>query len=329
MLRSRRRPAAPDPASGTGSPTGTAGATGRSAAVNPAVPPYPPVGGALYREGLSDADWLRFAYNFVLEREPDEGAWTFYLDLLAKQEITRAEILDTMRTGVEYLFRIRPTELLLSLHRSRCLFVQSFPRARRILDLGGTHQSDRSGAMVTMGYPFAFEELVIVDLPHDDRHAIYTHSDAIDVHQSVLGPVRYEYHSMVDLSRYADGSFDLVYSGQTIEHVDPTECDTVLAEVMRVLRPGGWLYLDTPNGPVCRMHSADFINPDHKVEYSHAEFVAKLERAGFVVHEQKGLNWCSAAVRGQFTPQDAAWHVGVYGVPEECYLLAYGARKPG
>ena len=33
--------------------------------------------------------------------------------------------------------------------------------------------------------------------------------------QTALGPVRYRYHSMVDLSDYADDSVDLVYSGQS------------------------------------------------------------------------------------------------------------------
>ena len=32
---------------------------------------------------------------------------------------------------------------------------------------------------------------------------------------------------MVDLGRYDDGSFDLVYSGQSIEHVNEAEGDAV------------------------------------------------------------------------------------------------------
>ena len=34
-----------------------------------------------------------------------------------------------------------------------------------------------------------------------------------------------------------------------------------------MLAPGGWLCLDTPNGPVWRLRSAELMNDDHKVEY--------------------------------------------------------------
>src|SRR5262245_50327186 len=226
---------------------------------------------------LDDAEWLRAAYALVLEREPDEPGWDHYAAGLAAGTLSRGEILDTMRHSMEYRYRIRPRDLLASLHLSRCDFVRSFPRARRILDLGGTHQYDRAGALVTMGYPYLFDELVIVDLPHEQRHDLYTHSEAIDEHLTALGLVRYQYHSMVDLSRYESASFDLVYAGQTFEHVSPADGDKVVGEVHRVLRPGGWFFLDTPNGPVCRIQQNAFINPDHEVEYSHDEVMAKLE----------------------------------------------------
>jgi SAM-dependent methyltransferase len=44
---------------------------------------------------------------------------------------------------------------------------------------------------------------------------------------------------------FADGSFDVVVSFQVLEHVaDPVRC---LAEAVRVLRPGGRLFMDMPN----------------------------------------------------------------------------------
>ena len=61
-------------------------------------------------------------------------------------------------------------------------------------------------------------------------------------------------------------------------------------EAFRVLAPGGWFCLDTPNGPVWRLRSDELMNHDHKIEYGAGELAAKLERAGFEVTECKGLN---------------------------------------
>jgi SAM-dependent methyltransferase len=44
---------------------------------------------------------------------------------------------------------------------------------------------------------------------------------------------------------YADASFSLVVSMDVVEHVSPP--DAFLCELLRVLRPGGHLFLTTPN----------------------------------------------------------------------------------
>jgi ubiquinone/menaquinone biosynthesis C-methylase UbiE len=50
---------------------------------------------------------------------------------------------------------------------------------------------------------------------------------------------------MTDLGGIPDGSFDLIYSGQSIEHVTADEADKVLLEARRVLRPGRFDAADT------------------------------------------------------------------------------------
>src|SRR5438874_2232336 len=80
---------------------------------------------------------------------------------------------EEIRGSEEFRFHRRFTQLSRSIHMSRCDFVQSLPRAGRILDLGGTNLWSEDGALVHMGYPYEFEELMIVELPEDDRHPIY------------------------------------------------------------------------------------------------------------------------------------------------------------
>ncbi len=64
--------------------------------------------------------------------------------------------------------------------------------------------------------------------------------DYREVVRTPLGPVHYVYTSPADLSMFEAGAFDLVYSGQSIEHVTREEGLLACQEVRRVLAPGGY-----------------------------------------------------------------------------------------
>ena len=197
---------------------------------------------------MSPEQTLRLCYDTILRRQPGPEDVEHYLPLLRSGTLSPYGLVEMLTFSSEWRFDVPVTKLAPSLHMSRCEFVQSLPAGARILDLGGTALSLRDGALVTMGYPYRFEELVIVDLPPAQRDQTYR--DSGTAHSTVetrLGPVRYRYHSMTELSSIDSASFDLVYSGQSIEHVPIGAADVVLREIHRVLRPGGYLALDTPN----------------------------------------------------------------------------------
>jgi len=272
---------------------------------------------------------VRLAFNVILDREPDAVGGAEYTHKLATGALSRHGVAEALAHSEEFRRRVPIGNVLLSMHVSRSEFVAGLPPARRILDLGGTHQGFADGALVHLGYPYRFEQLVVVDLPVGERDEIYRGGSTGAPVVSELGPVEFAFHSMVDLGPYADGSFDLVYSGQSIEHVSEDDGDRVLREALRVLAPGGWLCLDTPNGPVWRLRSAAPMNHDHKIEYAADELVAKVERAGFAVTECKGLNLMRRGVEtGTFDEAEASAHPGVYAAAEDCLLLAVVARKP-
>jgi len=273
---------------------------------------------------------VRMAYNVLLRREPDEPAWTEQAEAMAAGVLTHEDIVDRIRCSNEFrtAVPVGPTNLHSSLHASRCEFIVGLPPARRIVDLGGGHTSDSRGALVVLGYPYEFDELVVVDLPPDDRHPLY-HSERFGEGDTDKGKVRYEYRSMADLSFADDASVDLVYSGQSIEHVTEADGDIVLKEALRILRPGGYMAIDTPNGRVCRLQQPTFIDPDHKVEYTLGELRDKVERAGFEVRTERGLNWGGPAVaQEKFDPAALAGNYGIYFDAEACYLLALVVQKP-
>ncbi len=292
-----------------------------------------PIPGAQQWRGLarlSAQQVLDLVYELILGREPDPVGTQSYLGGLQSGAITPQELAGWAVASGEWWTVTPFLGLGQSLHFSRMLFVRSLPAARHILDLGGTALGNPVGALVLMGYPYEFDDLVVIDLPSEDRNALYQEDTAHEVTQTALGPVRYRYHSMADLSAYPDNSIDLVYSGQSIEHVPLDVADTVLAEVHRVLKPGGFLGIDTPNARVTRLQQDEFIDPDHEHEYTDAELRQKLTGAGFEVVDAKGLNHAGPSLAaGRFDVAQVATARGLFSSIEDCYLLAYVCRVPG
>lgn len=274
---------------------------------------------------------LHVAYDVLFGRHPDPDGLATYLPQLKNGELTHRELLQVLRGSQEFEASGKYTlrTFASSIHAGRCRFIRSLPQADRIVDLGGTSLGDPRGAMVSLGYPYRFESLVIVDLPSDERHRLYQSRELSDVVETDRGPVSYRYHSMVDLSGFPDESVDLVYSGQSIEHVSPEEGMMVIKEVNRILRPGGHFALDTPNARVTRLQQPDFIDPDHKVEYRWGDLEEMLTAAGFHLEWRKGLNYAGQSVAtGTFDLVEVAGNVGMFDAIEDCYILCAVASKP-
>lgn len=284
--------------------------------------------------GVSPEALLNAAYALMLGRTPDPSARANVLPAIQNGDMDALELVHFILASEEFRC-FRPCRTVgTALHASRSQFVRSLPAAKRILDLGGSDSNpdgSPAGALLGLGYPYPFDELVIVDLPMEDRHELYSaHASVRDTIDTPLGPVSYDYRSMVDLSPYADGTFDLVYSGQSIEHVTEDEGDKVLAETFRVLKPGGCLALDTPNRAITALASqTEYSNPDHKIEYTHASLVAKLGSAGFSIVRSTGLNYAGeSAAMGTYDEAAVAANIGTFDEIERCYLLAYVCERP-
>lgn len=84
---------------------------------------------------------------------------------------------------------------------------------------------------------------------------------------------------------FADDSFDVITSFETLEHLH--ERGQFLAELHRVLRPGGKLILSTPNANYTMPVNGKPSNPFHIYEYTPAELSGELERF-FTVDEFLG-----------------------------------------
>ncbi|MFP4081393.1 MAG: class I SAM-dependent methyltransferase [Candidatus Aminicenantes bacterium] len=272
---------------------------------------------------------IEAGYRILFNRKPDKQGFRHFQKALRSGELSPRDFIEILMASDEFRENFRFENHLFSLHTSRCQFIRSLPKASQILDLGGASQHDERGALVNMGYPYKFEELIVVDLPGGEGAGQRESPSRRNTVQSELGPVRYQYHSMADLSPYPDGSFDMVFSGQSIEHVTEEEGERVMEEVYRVLKPGGYFCLDTPNGPACRLQQQGFINENHKIEYSHKQLSAKLKQAGFEICEAKGMNYMGESFqKKKFLKKEVSENIGLFSDIEHCYLLAYICRKP-
>lgn len=151
---------------------------------------------------------------------------------------------------------------------------------------------------------------------------------------------------------FADGSFDLVYSMGTVEHFQDTA--GAVAEIFRVLRPGGRVILGVPNllDPFLRPLLVAVLDRlgryDYGMEkaYSHRGLRRLAEGAGFRVLAHSGIlflpgwlrmadlwlytrrhplaRWTGAAVR-----PFAALYRRFPKVRRHGYLIAVLAEKPG
>jgi len=284
-------------------------------------------------EALPPEVAIQLAYEVLLGRQADPAGLRTYVAKVVSGSLSRGEVVQWVKGSSEYEARRHfsgRSALTPSLNAGRCRFIRALPAAARIVDLGGVSAGDPRGALVGAGYPYRFETLTIVDLPAGERDALYPAEDQPAPLQVGEGTVSYRYHSMTDLSGLADGSADLVYSGQSIEHVSAADGRRVLEEAFRILRPGGHLALDTPNRRVTRLAGEPFSSPDHQVEYTWPELAAMLGDAGFELEWVKGLNYAGEALRaGEFDLDEVAGNCGLYDEVEDCWAIAVVAVRPG
>ena len=105
-------------------------------------------------------------------------------------------------------------------------------------------------------------------------------------------PPNIEYHqqSFCDMSEIPDAGVDLIFAGQAIEHVSTAESFSFYEHAFRVLKPDGWLVLDSPNFTITALWP--YVNPDHIIEYRPDQMRSILKAAGLKVINRKGILLC-------------------------------------
>jgi len=96
--------------------------------------------------------------------------------------------------------------------------------------------------------------------------------------------------TVADMQGVEDSSVELVYSGQNFEHLFGDDAVGFLLESRRVLPPGGWLVIDSPNRAITA--ALTFDNPQTAADMRGRaeELKTALQQAGFDVGD-KGLSF--------------------------------------
>lgn len=287
--------------------------------------------------------WVQAAYTHLVHRAPTPEETTHWVKRIRACPRDRLALVWLLLTSAEYL-RAHPNERLPvsmamaaeELHRARLRLVQTeLPPGEVIVDLGGACSWSIEGALLAFGYPHPVREVTIFDLPPDQRmfadtfkHLSEERGDWMEVRPGVR--VRYWHRSFVDLSGIPDCGVDLVWSGETIEHVTRDEARQTMREVYRALKPGGYFCLDTPNRLVTRLQFPDqWIHPEHKYEYTPQELSRQLREHGFEVVRMLGICPMPRSVERQtFDIVELYTNAGISEHPETCYLFYAEARKP-
>jgi len=107
--------------------------------------------------------------------------------------------------------------------KAKALIVDKLPAAPIVLDVGGRNNSEKERS---------YKEL----WPEAEKYWVADLEDGPNVHVVMMGPYR---------MGFMDDGFDLIVSGQTLEHVaNPFK---LVREMKRVLKPGGYMILIAPS----------------------------------------------------------------------------------
>lgn len=93
-----------------------------------------------------------------------------------------------------------------------------------------------------------------------------------------------------DMKSVSSNSADIVFAGQTVEHLWPNQMVGFLCEAHRVLNSDGWLILDSPNRIVTQ--GLGWQHNEHTMEFTVDEIVHLVQLAGFSQSRVKGVWQC-------------------------------------
>ncbi len=197
-----------------------------------------------------------------------------------------------------------------------------------ILDIGGSSPNCPDGALIELGYSHRPSELHILDRPEDEQFHGRPNYAQSRGRVTEWGTISFHHglaENITKIDALTERSFDCVFMGQTIEHIEVDRLPLVLGYVRRHLRPGGRLIFDTPNRDLTRLVVGEaMLSDDHTYEYTPVEMVEVMGANGFDVIRQLGiLPMPQSAASGEFDWRESETPDPIVADPADCFVFAF------
>lgn len=278
---------------------------------------------------LGPEEFVRLAYLVLLRRGIDPIGLAAWRDVIARGMFTYEYAVHAILSSDEYCSRDsgRANDRL---HQARKAWIGTLGPFGRMLDIGGSSPTRPEGALIQIGYMHRPFQLDILDLPPDRQNWGTPSYDQSVPQRFDWGTVTYFHGSaetVADVAALRSNTYDCVFMGQAIEHVNPDSLPRMLDWIRRHLAPEGRLIVDTPNRLLTKIQCPTwYIHPDHKLEYEPAELERVFADCGFAVVKRTGMVHLPRIARTKrFDMRDFDDAALLHEEVDECYLFAFEA----
>ena len=163
---------------------------------------------------------------------------------------------------VEERATLEPDSPMWGEHRSRYQFARKFVEGKRVLDIAcGT----------------GFGEQILVDGGAASIVALDFSHEALQTTRNLNTSNTHVARADGTCLPFADGTFDVVTSFETVEHINNYQC--FVGDLRRVLKDEGVMIMSTPNAYYTRPVNGKPSNPFHVYEFTPEEFGALLRNS--------------------------------------------------
>lgn len=245
-------------------------------------------------EQLKPIEQAQIMYRMVFNRSIDDFGMQVIQARIQAGKFSKLGLLLRMLKSPEFRQPYRRIKPIQRLHTARSEWVKQLPSADRVLDIGGSSPTVPEGALIELGYQHKPKELTIFDKPPEQQYWGAPNYSQGEKRVFPWGTVQYMHgyaEDIFDNKVLASQTFDMIFMGQVVEHIQVEKLPALLVWIRDHLNPGGHFYCDTPNRLITKYETGDdsYIDPDHKKEYTPVELMALFNEAGFMEVQSQGI----------------------------------------